>query len=80
MNLNEAKSMVAQSVVCELDMLQMGEMDCATKMLNYRHSAQLRLYIVECLIDTYPSQNKAIVEYLFEQAKELILMITTNKC
>lgn len=80
MNLNEAKSMVAQSVVCELDMLQMGEMDCATKMLNYRHSAQLRLYIIECLIDDYPAQNKAVVEYLFEQVKELILMITLNKC
>lgn len=80
MNLNEAKSMVAQSVVCELDMLQMGEMDCATKMLNYRHSAQLRLYIIECLIDNYPAQNKAVVEYLFEQVKELILMITLNKC
>lgn len=72
--------MVAQSVVCELDMLQMGEMDCATKMLNYRHSAQLRLYIIECLIDNYPAQNKAVVEYLFEQVKELILMITLNKC
>lgn len=72
--------MVAQSVVCELDMLQMGEMDCATKMLNYRHSAQLRLYIIECLIDDYPAQNKAVVEYLFEQVKELILMITLNKC
>jgi|LSQX01.2.fsa_nt_gb hypothetical protein len=80
MNLNEAKSMLAQSVTCEIDMLQMGNLDCADIMLNYRHSAQLRLYIVECLLGDYPDTNKEIVEYLFEQVKELIIMIIQNNC
>jgi hypothetical protein len=80
MNLNDAKSMLAQSVICELDMLQSGNLKCADMMLNFRHSAQLRLYIIECLIDDYPTTNKAIVEYLFEQVKELVIMITQNNC
>ncbi len=80
MNLSDAKSMLAQSVTCELDMLQSGNLDCADMMLNYRHSAQLRLYIIECLINDYPASNKAIVEYLFEQVKELVIMITQNNC
>lgn len=80
MNLSNAKSMLAQSVTCELDMLQSGNLDCADMMLNFRHSAQLRLYIIECLINDYPTSNKAIVEYLFEQVKELVIMITQNNC
>lgn len=80
MNLQEAKSMLAQSMLCELDMIQMGDLDCADIMLNYRHSAQLRLYIVECLLCEYPESNKAVVEYLFEQVKELNVMIIQNNC
>ena len=80
MNLTEAKSLIAQSVTCELDLIQMGELECADLMLNYRHGAQLRVYMIQCLIDDYPESNKEIVEYLFEQVKELILMITQNNC
>ena len=72
--------MIAQSILCELDMIQMGNLDCANIMLNYRHSAQLRLYIIECLLCEYPEVNKNIVEFLFEQAKELIVMIIQNNC
>ena len=80
MNLSEAKSMLAQSILCEIDLLQMGQMDCANQMLQYRQAAHLRIYIVECLLDDYPAQNKALVEYLYEQVKELSLMITRNNC
>jgi len=80
MNLQEAKSLLAQSVVCELDMLQMGHIQCADQLLKYRDAAELRAYIVECLLDDYPTENKTIVEYLFEQVKELCLMITQNNC
>lgn len=79
MNSNEAKSLMAKSVVCELDMLQMGNLDCANKMLNYRHSAQLRMYIIDCLMTDYTA-NKTVIDYLFEQVKELVLMITNNDC
>ena len=80
MNLSDAKSLIAQSVTCELDMLQTGNLKCADTMLNLRHAAQLRLYIIECLIDDYPTTNKLVVEYLFEQVKELTIMITQNNC
>jgi len=80
MNLTELKSLMAQSTVCEIDMLKKNNIDCANKMLMYRHSAQLRAYIVGCLLDDYPGQNKALVEFLFEQIKELTLMITLNNC
>ena len=80
MNLSEAKSMMAQSVICELDLLESGNLACADLMLNYRHSAQLRTYIIECLLSDYPESNKAVVDYLFEQVKELVLMITQNNC
>jgi len=70
---------MAKSVLCELDMLQMGNLDCANKMLNYRHSAQLRIYIIDCLMSDYTT-NKTVIDYLFEQVKELVLMITNNDC
>lgn len=78
--MQEAKSLMAQSVVCELNLLQMGHIECADIMLKYRDSAELRAYIVECLLSDYPAQNKELVEYLFEQIKELVLMINQNKC
>lgn len=80
MNLSSAKSLLAQSVICELDLLESGNLTCADLMLNYRHSAQLRTYIIECLLNDYPTTNKAVVDYLFEQVKELVLMITQNNC
>lgn len=71
---------MAQSVVCEIDLLMMGNVQCADKMLKYRDAAELRAYIIECLLDDYPATNKELVEYLFEAVKELLLLITQNKC
>lgn len=79
MTLNEANSLIVQSTTCELDMLEMGDIKCANVALNYRHSAQLRTYIIDCLNDDYTT-NKAVINYLFEQVKELLLMITQNEC
>lgn len=80
MNLAEAQSLIAQSTVCEINLLKLGKIDCANQMLRYRHSAQLRAYIVECLLADYPGQNKELVEYLFEEIKQLVIMITLNDC
>lgn len=80
MNLQEAKSLLAQSVMCELDLLQRGELACADIMLGYRHAAQLRVFMIECMLEDYPAKSKLVVEYLFEQVKELTLMITRNNC
>ena len=80
MSLKEAKSLVAQSVMCELDMLESGDLKCANMMLHLRRSAEIRLYIIGCLISDYPTTNKSLVEFLFEQVKELRIMIIQNNC
>ena len=80
MNLNEAKSMLAQSIMCELNYIQLGNIDCANKMLQYRQASHIRIYMIECMLSDYPDQNKTLVEYLMEQLKELIQMISINNC
>jgi len=80
MSSNELKSLLANTIYCEIDYLQKANMDCANKMLQYRQAIHLRMYIIDCLLDTYPAQNKALVEYLFEQCKELIQSMTLNQC
>jgi hypothetical protein len=80
MNLSEVKSLLVNTIYCEIDFLQKANFDCANQMLQYRQAIHLRMYIIDCLLDTYPAENKALVEYLFEQCKELIQMMTLNKC
>jgi hypothetical protein len=80
MSLNSLKSMLAQSITCELDMLQKGNLECANKMLQYRKAAHMRIYMIECLLSTYPAQNKVLVEYMMEQLKSLIQLMTINEC
>lgn len=79
MNLSEAKSLAVQTITCELDMLQMGDFECADMMLKYRKAAMLRIFIIECLNDDYAT-NMTVINYLFEQVKELLIMITENQC
>jgi hypothetical protein len=80
MNLSEVKSLLVNTIYCEIDALQKGNIGCANITLQYRQAIHLRMYIIDCLLDTYPTENKALVEYLFEQCKELIQMMTLNKC
>ena len=79
MTLTQAKSQMVQSITCELDMLQKGNIACANQMMNLRYAAELRTYIIECLDDDYEA-NREVINYLFEQVKELVLMITQNNC
>jgi len=72
--------MLAQTIVCELDMIQKGNLECANKMLQYRKAAHMRIYMIECMLDTYPAQNKALIEYMMEQLKEIIQSMTINEC
>lgn len=80
MSLDNMKSMLAQSIMCELDMLQKGNLECANKMLQYRQAAHMRIYMIECILATYPAQNKTLVEYMMEQLKSIIQSITINEC
>jgi len=80
MSLVSLKSMLAQTIVCELDMIQKGNLECANKMLQYRKAAHMRIYMIECMLDTYPAQNKVLIEYMMEQLKEIIQSMTINEC
>jgi hypothetical protein len=80
MSSEEIKSLLADSIYCELNLLQLGKIECANIMLRYRQAIHWRLYIIDCLVGTYPAENKLLIEKLMEDCKELILMITLNKC
>ena len=80
MNLQNLKSLLLKSIYCEIDFLQKGNIDCANKMLQYRRYAHMNIYKIECMLNNYPSQNKTLVEHLMEETKEIIQMITLNKC
>lgn len=79
-NLDLYKSEMVQSVSCEIDMLKLGNLKCANQMLRFRYEAHLRIFIIECLLDYVDDYDTAMVNYLYEQAKELIRLIVTNKC
>jgi len=79
MSLANYKSELVQSVDCEIKMLKKGNLKCANQMMGLRHQAQLRVFIVECLLQETPVRQD-MVNYLYEQIKELTRMITINKC
>jgi hypothetical protein len=80
MNLTNAKSMLVQTITCELDMLQQGNVDCANRMLAVREAAMVRAYMVECMIADDPVTFKPVIDYLFEQVKEMVYFITQSSC
>jgi hypothetical protein len=78
-NLDDYKSELVQSVDCEIEMLQQGDLKCANKMLKYRYEAMLRVFIIECLLDQ-DDYDQSLVNYLYEVVKELTRLIVINKC
>lgn len=78
-SLTSYKSELVQSVDCEIAMLKKGKFACANQMLKFRHEAELRVFIIECLLEQSPVPQD-MVNYLFEQVKELTRMIIVNKC
>lgn len=80
MNLSEAKSMLVQTVNCEIDLLQRGEIDCANRMLAVREAAALRVYMIECMTIDDPTTYRQVINYLFEQVKEMVYYITQSNC
>lgn len=79
MNLSNYKSMLVQNVACELNMLQKGQFECANKMLNFRHGAYIRVYMIECYEDEYATY-KEVIDYLYEQVKEITTFISQSNC
>jgi hypothetical protein len=80
--LDRYKSELVQTVTCELDMLQRGELSCANKMLKFRHSAQLRIFMIECMLaeENGYQTYKPVVNYLYEQVKEITRFISQSVC
>lgn len=78
-SLTNYKSELVQSVDCELNMLKKGNKKCADQIMHARHQAQLRIFMIECLMNETPVRQD-IVNALFESVKELTRYITVNKC
>lgn len=78
MSIVEIKSRLVQNVVCEIELLKMGKIDCADSMLTERIAAMDRLWALECLMDTGDSTYDEVVSYLYEQLKELAAKLTIN--
>lgn len=80
--LDTYKSELVHTVTCELDILQRGELICANKMLNFRHGAQIRVYMIECMLAEDDGYNtyKQVVNFLYEQVKEITRYISQSVC
>lgn len=79
MSLANYKSELAQATLCEIALLKKANFKCANKMLNFLYGAYLRIYIIECLNSDYDT-NKEVIEYLYEQVKELIRFVVQSNC
>ena len=64
--------------VCEINQLKRGEIDCANRMLMERIEAKNRLRAMNCLIATGDSQYQQLIEFLYEQIKEMSTKLTTK--
>jgi hypothetical protein len=80
--LSDYKIELAQTVLCEIGLLKRGNIHCANKLLTFRHDAAIRIYMIDCMLaeDDGYENYKEIIDYLYEQVKELTRMITINNC
>lgn len=79
MTLTDYKSELVQTTNCEITMLKRGNMDCANKILTVRRGATIRVFIIECLL-AQESTDQAMINYLYEQVKEMTRFITSDNC
>lgn len=92
MTLTDYKSELAKTVSCEISALKRGNLECANKMMAVRHGAQIRVFIIECLLEREDADfieecpglqsgsTQAMINYLYEQVKEMTRFITTDNC
>jgi len=64
------------NMVCEINTLKKGEVSCANKILFQRIEAMDRLDAMQCLIEANDSSYDDIIDYLFQQVKEMALKLT----
>ena len=80
--LKDIKTLLAKSVLCEINAIKKGDLRCANKMLKDRHAEYIRLHMVECMLDQENGyeKNKNIVDALYEQIKEITQYIILKEC
>ena len=77
-SLSELKTLMVKSTMCEIDMVERGHIACADQMLMIRHTAYIRMFIMGCLESQYATY-KDIVDYCFEEVKEMIILLISKK-
>lgn len=65
-------------VICEINQLRKGEIDCANRMMMERIEASNRLRAMKCLIATEDSQYDSLISFLYEQLKEMNTKLILN--
>lgn len=79
MTLQDYKSELVQTTTCEINMIKKGNLSCADKVLKVRRGAMIRVFIIECL-EADNSTDTSLINYLYEQVKEMTRFITTDNC
>lgn len=74
----ELKGLLVKSAICEIEALEKGDLKGADCMLRFRHAAYNRVYMIECFRDSY-EENKELVDYLVEQAREITFLLINKK-
>ena len=69
--INDIKIKMVDHAICEINQLKKGEISCANKMLTERIEETNRIYAMECLIATNDSDYDSLIEFLYEQIKEM---------
>jgi len=71
----DEKIRLVKNVICEINCLKEGNIKCADQMLQFREEAYNRIWAMECLIAEDDSTLQPIIEYMYEQIKELTLKL-----
>ena len=69
---------MVQHANCELDKLAIGELRCANDMLWERIETENRVYALRKLIAKGDAQYATLIDFLYEQIKELNVKLTTK--
>ncbi len=70
--LNGLEIRLVDHMVCEIHTIKKGEVLCADRMLTERMEAMNRLSAMQCLISANDSEYAELIEYIFQQTKEIV--------
>ena len=70
--INDMEIRLVNSVICEIELLEKGEITLADNMMKERINAKNRLFSLKCLLKKNDEQYKNLVVFLFQQTREMI--------